>query len=98
MKLAPEIAVELRRTLELLGVRPESIDAIMAAPEDLSGELFRRFGADMYLACSVGSWREGDLPAETFLEELRQWNVLGPAELEPNLSFGKPTPPETKTH
>jgi len=97
MDLVLEIAAELRITLELLGVRPESIDVIMAAPGKMSGEMFRSFGADMYLACSIGSWCEGDLPAEKFLEELRQWNLLGPTELEPNLSYGKPTPPETET-
>jgi len=94
MTLEQEIASELRTTLEILGVRPEAIDAIMIVPEKISGELFRTLGSDMYLACSIGSWRSGDLPPSKFLDELRQWNARGPAELEPDKSYGKPTPPE----
>lgn len=96
MELIPEIAAELRIAMQLLGLRAEAIESLMATPGNISGDLFRKLGADIYLACSIGSWRSGDLPAEEFLDELRSWNARGPAELEPGVSYGKPTPPDTE--
>jgi len=82
--LTPEILAELRRVLERFG---ES-DGLDLTDTQALNRLLESRGADIYLLCTIGSWRD-TMTDEEVLQDLRDWLQKGPETLRPNPSFAR---------
>jgi hypothetical protein len=81
MRLTAEITHEIAQAIRKLGGNPETVTLTD------SFQVNRTLGflsADIYLLCTVGSWRDTASDEET-LRDLRTWNAGG--SLQPETSF-----------
>lgn len=82
--LTPEITAEIRRVLERFDI---SIDADFDLTETSKvNRILESRGADIYLLCTIGSWRD-TLPDEVILDELQTWN--SGKSLAPDIPFAR---------
>jgi len=72
---------EIATAISRLGGDPAGVN--LADPWAVN-RVLEFLGADKYLLCTVGSWRD-TLPDEQVLKELREWNAGG--SLAPDTSF-----------
>lgn len=94
--LTSEIKAEIQRVLERFGVEfllrgkqaPEGVNVLKINLEDVHqvNRLLEQRGADIYLLCTIGSWRDTATDEET-LRDLREWNEKGAVALQPEVSF-----------
>jgi hypothetical protein len=92
--LTPDILVEIRHVLERFGVQflsQEDQDPIgkQVIRIDLQNtqqvnRILESRGADIYLLCTIGSWKD-TISDEEVLWNLRQWLRNGAKELRPSL-------------
>lgn len=80
--LTAEITAEIRRVLERFGISI-SANLDLTDPSDVNRLLEGR-GADIYLLCTIGSWKD-TMSDEEVLEDLRTWNAC--KSLAPDISF-----------
>jgi hypothetical protein len=94
--LTPEILAEIRRVLERFGV--QFIGPEVEPPKgkkifnlDLTdtaqiNQFLESRGADMYLLCTIGSWKD-TISDQEVLRDLREWLRGGEQALRPSPTF-----------
>lgn len=83
--LTPEITAEIARAITKLGGDPTAVDLTDTWQVNRTLEFL---GADIYLLCTVGSWKD-TMSDEEVLRDLREWSVEGEQALRPNPSFAE---------
>jgi hypothetical protein len=81
MDLTVEIKQEIARAIMKLGGRSETVTL---ADTFQVNRVLEFLGADIYLLCTIGSWRDTMSNEET-LRDLRTWNAGG--SLRTDISF-----------
>lgn len=84
--LTPEIVIEIRRVLERFGANKE--EQIDPANSQQVNQFLESRGADIYLLCTIGSWKD-TISDEEVLSDLRDWLRGGEQALRPDPSFAK---------
>jgi hypothetical protein len=91
--LTPDIIVEIRRVLERFGIHflsqedqdPVGKEVIRIDPQNTQqvNRILNSRGADIYLLCTIGSWKD-TISDEEVLRDLRHW-LRNPKALLPSL-------------
>ena len=81
--LTSEILAELRRVLHKFCIASLGLDL---TDTQAVNQLLQSRGADIYLLCTIGSWRD-TMTDDEVLQDLRDWLHKGPNSLRPNPSF-----------
>jgi len=82
--LTLDIIAELSCILELVGITDYDFDLTDTFQVN---RLLERRGADIYLLCTIGSWRD-TMSDEEVLRDLREWLRGGEQALRVDPSFG----------
>jgi hypothetical protein len=85
--LTPEITAEIRLVMERFGVQQKDLADYDLTDTSQVNRILESRGADIYLLCAIGSWKD-TLSDEEVFRELRDWLYGGEEALRPNPSFG----------